>query len=346
MTARIAVSAPRLDCFVTNAAFRGTVGAMIFGVTDTIEPYDRGMLDVGDGQRIAWEQSGIPGGKPAVVLHGGPGSGSNPAFRWMFDPGLYRIVQFDQRGCGRSTPSAADPAVGLGANTTQHLVRDCETLRAHLGIDRWLVWGGSWGTTLGLAYAEAHPERVSEMVLVSLATTTRREVEWVTRAMGRVFPEEWHRFRDAVPVAERDGNLAAAYARMLASPDAEVREQAAREWCAWEETHVATTPGRTRDSRFDDPGFRMVFARLTTHYWSNAAFLDDGQLLRNAGRLAGIPGVLIAGRLDFSGPPDVAWELARAWPDAELIIVDDAGHGAGYHSTFEAIIAATNRLAN
>jgi proline iminopeptidase len=303
------------------------------------------MLDVGDGHRIFWEQTGNPDGKPAVVLHGGPGSGSSPLFPHMFDADRYRIVQFDQRGCGKSLPSAGDPGVDLSTNTTAHLIADCERLREHLGIDRWLVWGGSWGSTLGLAYAEAHPERVTEMVLVSVATTTHREVEWVTRAMGRVFPEEWRRFRDAVPEDERDGNLAAAYARLLASPDAAVREHAAQEWCSWEDTFVATTPGRARDARFDDPEFRMVFARLTTHYWSNAAFLDDGQLLRDAGRLSAIPGVLIAGRLDIACPPEIAWELARAWPDAELIIIDDAGHGAGYHSTFEAIIAATNRFA-
>jgi proline iminopeptidase len=303
------------------------------------------MLDVGDGQRIYWEQTGNPDGKPALILHGGPGSGSSPSFPLMFDADRYRIVQFDQRGCGRSTPTAADPAVDLSTNTTAHLIADCEQLREHLGIDRWLVWGGSWGTTLGLAYAESRPERVSELVLVSVVTTTHREVEWVTRAMGRVFPEAWERFRDAVPPADRDGNLAAAYARMLASPDAAVRERAAREWCAWEDTHVATTPDYEHDTRYDDPEFRMVFARLVTHYWSNAAFLEDGQLLRNAGRLAGIPGVLITGRMDISGPSDVAWQLARAWPDAELVIVGDAGHGAGSHSTYEAILAATNRFA-
>jgi proline iminopeptidase len=303
------------------------------------------MLDVGDGHHIYWEETGNPGGKPAVILHGGPGSGSSPSFPFMFDGDRYRIVQFDQRGCGRSTPWAGDPDVDLSTNTTAHLIADCERLREHLGIDRWLVWGGSWGTTLGLAYAESHPERVSQMVLVSVVTTTHREVEWVTRAMGRVFPEEWQRFRDTVPPGERDGNLAAAYARMLESPDVEVRERAAREWCAWEDTHVATTPGYQHDDRFDDPQFRMVFARLVTHYWSNAAFLEDGQLLRDAGRLAGIPGVLVAGRLDISGPPDIAWELARAWPDAELVIVGDAGHGAGHHSTYDAILAATNRYA-
>jgi len=310
-----------------------------------IEPYDGGMLDVGDGHRIAWEVSGRPDGKRAVVLHGGPGSGSAPWMRRMFDPDAYCIVLFDQRNCGRSTPHASEPDVDLSANTTHHLIADCERLRVHLGIERWLVWGGSWGTTLGLAYAEAHPERVSELVLVSVGTTTHREVEWITRAMGRVFPEEWERFRDGVPEHERDGDLAAAYSRLLASDDAGTRERAAAAWCAWEDTHVATQPGHRHDTRYDDARFRMGFARLVTHYWANAAFLDGDQLLRDAGRLAGIPGVLIQGRLDISGPPETAWRLTRLWPDAELVFVDDAGHGAGHPTVMQAIVAATERFA-
>lgn len=180
-----------------------------------LEPYDLGMVDVGDGHRIYWEVSGSPDGKPALVLHGGPGSGSSPRSRQLFDPAAYQIVQFDQRNCGRSTPNASEPEVDLSANTTVHLVGDCERLRTHLGIDRWLVWGASWGSTLSLAYAQAHPGRVTEMILVSTVTTTRREVEWVTRAMGRVFPEEWARFRDAGPEVDRDGDLSAAYSRLL-----------------------------------------------------------------------------------------------------------------------------------
>ena len=221
---------------------------------------------------------------------------------------------------------------------------DCERIREHLGIDRWLVWGGSWGTTLGLAYAEAHPDRVTELILVSVVTTTRREVEWITRAMGRVFPEEWERFRDGVPEEDRDGDLSLAYSRLLESADADVRDRAAKAWCAWEDTHVATTPGYEPDPRYDDPRFRLCFARLVTRYWSNAAFLEDGQLLRDAHRLAGIPGVLINGRLDISGPTDIAWELARAWPDAELVIVGDAGHGAG-DAGMEASLDAAERFA-
>ena len=303
------------------------------------------MLDVGAGHRIAWSIAGNPKEKPAVVLHGGPGSGTSPSFRRWFDPARYRVVLFDQRSCGKSTPHASDPTIDLSANTTAQLIEDIERLRELLHIDRWLVWGGSWGSTLGLAYAEAHPERVTEMILVSVVTTTHREVDWVTRAMGRVFPREWEAFRDVVPEAERSGNLATAYSRMLHDPDPEVRARAALGWCTWEDTHVATFPGYEHDDRYDDPGFRLCFARLVTHYWANAAFLEDGQLLRDATRLAGIPGVLITGRLDISGPPDIAWELAKRWPDAELVIVDDAGHGAGARTTEDEIIAATNRFA-
>jgi proline iminopeptidase len=310
-----------------------------------IEPYDHGLLDVGDGNHVYWETCGNPTGKPAVVLHGGPGSGCTPGWRRYFDPRRYRVVLFDQRGCGRSTPSAAGPAVDLTTNTTHHLLADIEQLRRHLGIDRWLLFGGSWGSTLGLAYAQAHPERVSQIILFSIATTTHREVEWITRDMGRVFPAEWARFRDAVPAPDRDGNLAAAYSRLLHHPDPAVRERAARNWCDWEDTHVATTPGHRPDPRFQDPALRMIIARLVTHYWKNAAWLDEGVLLRDAHRLTGIPGVLIHGKLDISSPPDIAWQLAQEWPDANLILLDETGHGAGHTSMAAELVAATDRFA-
>jgi len=310
-----------------------------------VEPYSAGMIDVGDGHQVYWEVSGAPAGKPAVLLHGGPGSGCAPGWRRWFDPERYQLVAFDQRNSGRSTPHASEPEVDLSANTTQHLIGDMELLRDHLGIDRWLVWGGSWGTTLGLAYAEAHPDRVSEMILVSVGTTTRAEVQWVTRAMGRVFPAEWDRFVAAVPESERADDLAAAYSRLLHNPDPDVRERAAGEWCAWEDTHVATTPGYVHDDRYDDPRFRLCFARLVTHYWSNAAFLDDGELLGGLDRVAGIPAVLIHGRLDISAPPDIPWLLARRWPAAELVLVEDAGHGAGHPTTDRAILSAATRFA-
>ncbi len=264
-----------------------------------LEPFDVGMFDVGDGHRLYWEISGNPDGKPAVVLHGGPGSGSSPSFRRMFDPAAYKVVQFDQRNCGHSTPHASEADVDLSTNTTAALIEDCEQIRIHLGIDRWLVLGGSWGTTLGLAYAQAHPERVTEMILASVTTTTRREVEWITRSMGRIFPEAWARFRDGVPAQARDSDLSAAYNRLLQHTDPHIREMAAKAWCDWEDTHVSTYGGYRHDPRYDDPRFRMCFARIVTHFWSNAAFLDDDQLVRNASRLAGIRGVLINGRLDI-----------------------------------------------
>lgn len=311
-----------------------------------IEPYDAGMLDVGDSHRLYWEVSGNPDGKPAVVFHGGPGSGSSPGARRMFDPAAYRVVLFDQRNCGRSTPHASEPEVDLSTNTTADLIGDCERIRVQLGVDRWLVWGGSWGSTLALKYAQSHPGRVSEMILVNVVTTTRREIEWVTRSMGRVFPEEWARFRNAVPEEDRDADLSAAYNRLLHDADSHTRERAAEAWCAWEDTHVGTYAAHRHDPRYDDPRFRMCFARIVSHYWSNAGFLEDGDLLRNAHRLAGIPGVLVQGRLDISGPPDIAWQIAREWPGVDLVLVDDAGHGAAHASTRDAILAATNRFSN
>ena len=269
------------------------------------EPYAAGALDVGDGHRLAWSIAGNPDGKPAVVLHGGPEAVRRLASA-LVRPERYRVVLFDQRSCGKSTPHAAEPVIDLSTNTTAHLVDDIERLRVHLGIERWLVWGGSWGSTLGLAYAEAHPDRVTEMILVSVVTTTAREVEWVTRAMGRVFPLEWEAFRDVVPAGERDGNLAAAYARMLQDPDPEVRERAAEGWCKWEDTHVATFPGYVHDDRYDDPRFRLCFARLVTHYWANAAFLEDGQLRRRHSTRRH-PRRADHRQVGHQRPPDVAW---------------------------------------
>ncbi|TCC54550.1 prolyl aminopeptidase [Kribbella pittospori] len=309
------------------------------------DPYDEGMLDVGDGHRVYWEVCGNPDGKPAVVIHGGPGSGAGSWWRRYFDPAKYKVVLMDQRNCGRSTPDAAEPDVDLSTNTTAHLIADLEQLRQQLGIGKWLLLGASWGATLGLAYAEQHPEAVSEIVLFSVTNTTRREVDWVTRNMGRVFPEEWERFRDVVPADQRDGNLALAYSRMLHDADPAIRERAARAWCDWEDTHIATHPNYKPDSRYDDPVFRMRFARLVTHYWGHAAWLEEDVLVRKAGKLAGIPGVLIHGRLDISSPPDIAWRMAQAWRDAELHLLEQAGHGAGGVGMRELILAALDRFA-
>ena len=291
-----------------------------------IEPYATGMLDVGDGQSIYWESSGNPDGKPAIALHGGPGSGSSPGRRSWFDPERYRLVQLDQRGCGLSTPHAGDLSTDLATNTTHHLIADIERLREHLGIERWLVWGASWGVTLALAYAERFPERVTEMILLSITNTRRADVHWLAHETGRFFPEQWARFRNAVPEADRD-DLVAAYDRLLNhTSDPATRIQASIDWTAWEDAILSLEEGyEVPHPRWADERYRVAFARLVTHYFAHAAFLEEDELLRNAHRLAGMPGVLLHGRLDLSGPPDVAWELARAWPGSELQFVP-GGH--------------------
>jgi proline iminopeptidase len=305
------------------------------------EPYEHGMLDVGDGHLVYWETCGNPRGRPAVVVHGGPGSGCTPGARRYFDPEAYRIILFDQRGCGRSRPHASEPNADLRANTTAHLLADMERLRRHLGVDRWLLFGASWGSVLSLAYAERHPERVSELVLAGVATGRRAETDLLTRGLGRLFPEAWARFRDGVPAADRDGDLADAYARLLADPDPAVHAKAARDWCDWEIASVPTSPPHPRYQRAE---FRLAFARIVTHYWRHGSWLEEGVVLRQAGRLAGIPGVLVQGRLDLGNLLGTAWELAHAWPGSELVLVDDAGHDADNPGIVAALIAATDRF--
>ncbi|GLX37697.1 proline iminopeptidase [Streptomyces roseochromogenus] len=309
-----------------------------------VEPYAHGLLDVGNGNRIYWETSGDPDGKPALCVHGGPGGGGRRGSRSLFDPEVYRIVLFDQRGCGESLPHASDPAVSLDHNTTEHLIADMERLREHLGIERWLLYGGSWGSTLILAYAERYPERVSEIVIAGVTTTRPEETDWLYHGVGRLLPGPWEAFRDALPEADRGGNLVAAYNRLINSPDEAVRIKAARDWCAWEDAVIAHealgTPG-TYSDKPDDA--MMAFVRICAHHFANDAWLDDGQLLRNAGRLAGIPAVLIHGRLDLASPLNTAWELAKAWPDAELKVLDDSGH-TGSPAMRNAILEATERF--
>jgi proline iminopeptidase len=292
-----------------------------------IEPYESGMLDVGDGHEVCWETVGNPAGVPAVWLHGGPGSGCGPGHRRAFDPAAYRAVLFDQRGCGRSRPLADSAAADLSTNTTQHLLDDIELLREHLGIERWLVSGGSWGVTLALAYTQRHPDRVTAMVLAAVTAGTRKETDWITRDMRRVFPREWDTYAAEVPESERDGDLCAAYARLLASPHATVTDRAAARWCDWEDTHVSLAPGWQPSPRYQDPAFRQVFARLVTHYWGNGCFLDDSPIAAGMDRIAQIPAVLIHGRYDVSSPLDTAWDLHRAWPASRLVVCEDAGHG-------------------
>jgi proline iminopeptidase len=311
-----------------------------------ITPYERGMLDVGDGHQVYWETCGNPAGKPALVLHGGPGSGCTPGWRRYFDPARYRIVLFDQRGCGRSTPHAGTSDIELTTNTTQHLLTDIEQLRRHLGIERWLLLGGSWGTTLALAYAEQHPERVTEMVLAGIATTTKWEVDWITRGVGAFFPDAWQRFRGGVPEAEGAGSLVDAYHRLLMHHDPAVHTKAARDWCDWEIAIVKQHADDPPSPRYQEAAFRLGFARLVTHYWRHHAWLEDGALVRDAHRLARVPGVLIHGRMDLCNPLLTPWRLAQNWPGSELIVVHQAGHDAGHPGIADHIVAATNRFAS
>jgi proline iminopeptidase len=292
-----------------------------------IEPYDSGMLDVGDGHLVYWECCGNPYGKPALLLHGGPGSGCSANQRRFFDPTRYKIVLFDQRGCGRSRPLASTADADLSSNTTRHLIADIELLREYHGARSWTILGLSWGSTLGLAYAQAYPDHVGALILAAVTTTSRREVRWLTYDIGRIFPEEWDRFAAAVPAEMGDLPLVDAYAALLFDSDPVVRERAASEWCTWEDVHVSLAPGHVPNARFLDPEFRLRFSRLATHYWRHAAFVEDEQLIRNASMLSGIPGVLIHGRYDVSSPLESAWRLSRRWATSELNILADAGHG-------------------
>ena len=311
-----------------------------------IEPYDHGMLDVGDGNHVYWETSGNPDGKPAVVLHGGPGSGCTPWARRLFDPALYRIVLLDQRGAGRSTPAASAYETDMSVNTLPHLIADLESLRRHLGIERWLVWGVSFGSVLGLRYAQTHPDVVTELVLTGVATGANPEVALLTSGLGKIFPEAFERFVGELPVAERSGNLAAAYNRLLESPDPEVRAWAARAWTDWE-TAIEPAPPRSVP-RYEDPVFRQGFARTVTHYWGNDLFLgegnDEGVVLRDAPLLKDIPGTLVQGNLDLGNLLGTVWRLHHAWPGSELTVIDDRGHNAGERGT-AVMVAALDKYA-
>jgi proline iminopeptidase len=297
-----------------------------------IEPDRTGHLDVGDGHRIYWETSGTPDGKPVVVLHGGPGAGTSPTQRRHFDPAAYRIVLFDQRGSGRSTPFAA-----THANTTWHLVADMERLREHLGIDRWQLFGGSWGCALALAYAQTHPDRVSEIVLRGTFLLRPRELDWLYRGgAGALFPEAWHRFLALVPPG---ADPLAAYRDLLDGADP---TPAAVAWSAWEGATVSLLPNPRMVAQYEDPRFAVPFARLALHYFLNRGWLDDDQLLRDAPVLAGIPGTLVQGRYDVVCPPVTAYELHRAWPGSTLAILPTAGHAVSDPGVLSALRAATD----
>jgi len=306
----------------------------------TIEPPTAsGLLDVGGGQVVYWEEWGRPDGVPALHVHGGPGGGlGTSGYRERFDLGTTRVVGFEQRGCGRSTPHAGDADVSLATNDTAHLIADMEALRVHLGVDAWVLNGVSWGSTLALAYAQAYPERVLGIVLYAVTTTSRSEVDWITEGVGAIFPEAWDRFaghaeQAGIGYRRGEGRLVEAYARLLESADPEVRDAASREWALWEDTHVSIGAGGfSRHPRWDDAHFRLAFARLTTHYWSHDGFCDP-PILDRTDRLRGIPATLIHGRRDISSPASTAWRLHRSWPGSRLHVDEGDGHGGSSMAT-------------
>jgi proline iminopeptidase len=304
-----------------------------------IEPFESGLLDVGDGHQIYWERCGNPAGKPAVFLHGGPGAGCSPQHRRLFNPDAYCVLLFDQRGCGRSQPHA-----GLEANTTWHLVADIEALRLRFGIDRWLVFGGSWGSTLALAYAQTHPQRVSALVLRGIFLARREELLWYYQeGASWLAPDAWEDFVAPIPPEER-GDLISAYRRRLTGDDAAARTQAAIAWSRWEGRTITLLPNPGVDAAHGNPHFALAFARIENHYFVHDAFLAPQQLLRDAGRLRGIPGVIVQGRYDLATPAKSAWELHRAWPEAEFHLIADAGHAYSEPGILDRLIRATDRL--
>jgi proline iminopeptidase len=290
-----------------------------------IEPFKTGTLRVPDGNSIYWEASGNPEGKPALFLHGGPGGGVTGRYRGHFDPDKFLIISLDQRGCGRSRPLASSPAE-LPGNNTQAIIADLEALREHLNVKAWLVLGGSWGTTLALGYAQAHPDRISSLVLAAVTTTSRAEVDWIVEDMRRIFPMEWDAFEKAS--RRRPGQrLIEAYYERITDPDPAVREAAAIAWCAWEDAHVSLAPGAKPSPRYQEPEFRQVFASLVIHYWRHDGFPGNPGILERMDRIAHIPGVLIHGRWDVSSPLETAWRLHQRWPGSRFIVITDEGHG-------------------
>ena len=303
-----------------------------------IEPFETGRLDRDPPHALYWEQSGRPDGQPVVFLHGGPGAGASPEHRRFFDPAHYRIVVFDQRGAGRSSPLGE-----LSANTTAHLIADIEALRERLGIERWLVFGGSWGSTLAIAYAEAHPERVTGLVLRGIFLCRKQEIDWFLYGMRWIFPEIWRRFAEAVPEAERD-DLLGAYHRRLVDPDPQVHMPAARAWSTYEGACSTLRPSPETVAAFGEDTMALGLARIEAHYFKNGIFLEDGALLGNVECMRRIPGTIVQGRYDVICPIVTADEFARAWPEADYAIVPDAGHSAMEPGIRRALVAATERF--
>lgn len=316
------------------------------GLYPEIEPFETGELLVGDGHRVYWEVSGNPDGKPVVFLHGGPGSGTSAWQRRFFDPDRYRIVLFDQRGCGRSTPHASAPEADLRFVTTSHLIGDIELLRRNLGIEAWQVFGGSWGSGLALAYAQAHPDSVTELVLRGIFTLRREELEWFYEGgAAALFPDLWEEFIAPIPVLERS-RMIEAYHRRLVDPDPEIHLPAALAWSRWEAATVTLTPDEGQLATMSDPRTATAFARIENHFFVNRGWWAEGQLISEVDRIRHIPAVIVQGRHDVCTPMFTAWDLHRAWPEAEFVVVDDAGHSAAEPGIRRALRAATDRFAD
>jgi proline iminopeptidase len=306
-----------------------------------IEPYRTGTIDVGDGHTMFFEECGNPNGQPVLLVHGGPGGGANPTMRRFHDPQHYRLVLFDQRGCGRSTPYAS-----LENNTTWHLVADIERLRLHLGIERWQLFGGSWGSTLSIAYAQTHPERVTGMILRGIFLLRRQEIDWFYQSgCSAIYPDAFEAYASVIPPEER-GNMVAAFHKRLTGSDPAVQLAAAKAWSMWEGSTLALRPDAERIKAFGADRYAVAFARIECHYFLNGGFLErDDQLLANAHRLHGIPGVIVHGRYDVVTPLRNAWDLRSAWPQADLRIVPDAGHAMSEPGNIHELVSATRRFA-
>ncbi|MXO90319.1 prolyl aminopeptidase [Pontixanthobacter aquaemixtae] len=305
-----------------------------------IEPYETGMLDVGEGHSLYFERSGTPGAKPAVFLHGGPGGGMAPSHRQQWDPELYDVLLFDQRGCGKSTPFAE-----IENNDTWRIVEDIERLRKMCGHDAWQVFGGSWGATLALAYAQSHPERTTELVLRGVFLARQKEKNWLYKyGASEIMAEQWDAFSGLIPDDER-GNLVEAYYKRLTSDDEQTRLSAAREWSLWEGNVATLLPDEDLLGEFADPSKAVPFARICARYFLEDFFLEEAQLLSGADKLKGIPGIIVQGRHDICTPPTSAWELKKAWPEVDLRIVHDAGHSAGEPGIIDGLVRATDELA-
>ena len=308
------------------------------GLYPETQPFASGWLPVQGPHEIYWEQCGVRNGKPAVVLHGGPGGAINPTMRRFFDPDRWRVTLFDQRGCGRSRPNAS-----LEDNNTWTLVEDIERLRKHLGIEKWTVFGGSWGSTLALAYAITHPDRVDALVLRGIFLITRREVQWFYQdGASMIFPDSWEKFLKVIPPEERH-DMVGAYHRRLTHPDRKVQAEAAAAWSQWEGDSLSLRGPQARPAKFDEIDFAIAFARIECHFFVNNGFMDeDGWLLKNVDRIRHIPGWIVQGRFDVVTPLESAWSLKKAWPEANFSLIWDAGHASTEPGVIDGLVKATD----